>query len=86
MEGVLVSAQQLGSPITVTVVSDSVGQFAFPPAKLRSGRYALRIRAAGYDLDSPQHANLAAGQATTIDLKLRKTQDLASQLTSTEWL
>src|SRR5262245_16623529 len=54
MEGVLVSAQQLGSPITVTVVSDHAGQFAFPPAKLRPGRYALRIRAVGYDLESPQ--------------------------------
>ncbi len=52
MEGVLVSAQQLGSPITVTVVSDRAGQFAFPPAKLRPGRYALRIRAVGYDLES----------------------------------
>src|SRR5215470_17500038 len=47
MEGVLVSAQQLGSPITVTVVSDRAGQFAFPPMKLRPGRYALRIRAVG---------------------------------------
>ena len=86
MEGVLVSAQQLGSPITVTVVSGHSGQFTFPPAKLRPGRYALRIRAVGYDLDSPQYADLSAEQATTVDLKLRKTEDLASQLTSTEWL
>jgi virginiamycin B lyase len=86
MEGVLVSAQQPGSPITVTVVSDRAGQFAFPPAKLRPGRYALRIRAAGFDLESPQYADLSAEQATTVDLKLRKTEDLASQLTSTEWL
>ena len=86
MEGVLVSAQQLGSPITVTIVSDRAGQFVFPSAKLRPGRYALRIRAVGYDLDRPQYVDLAAAQATTIDLKLRKTEDLASQLTSTEWL
>jgi hypothetical protein len=86
MEGVLVSAQQAGSPITVTVVSDRAGQFVFPPAKLRPGRYALRIRAVGYDLDSPQYVDVAADQATTIDLNLRKTKDLASQLTSTEWL
>ena len=86
MEGVLVSAQQPGSPITVTVVSDRAGQFAFPPAKLRPGRYALRIRAVGFDLESPQYADLSAEQATTVDLKLRKTEDLASQLTSTEWL
>jgi streptogramin lyase len=86
MEGVLVSAQQLGSSITVTVVSDRTGQFAFPSVKLRPGRYALRIRAVGYELDSPQYADLSADQATAIDLKLRKTEDLASQLTSTEWL
>jgi virginiamycin B lyase len=86
MEGVLVSAQQLGSPITVTIVSDRAGQFVFPSAKLRPGRYALRIRAVGYDLDRPQYVDLAAAQATVIDLKLRKTEDLASQLTSTEWL
>ena len=58
----------------------AAGQFAFPPAKLRPGRYALRISAVGYDLDSPQYADVAAGQATTVDLKLRKTEDLASQL------
>jgi len=67
-------------------VSGHSGQFTFPPAKLRPGRYALRIRAVGYDLDSPQYADLSAEQATTVDLKLRKTEDLASQLTSTEWL
>jgi virginiamycin B lyase len=86
MEGVLVSAQQPGSPITVTVVSDHAGQFAFPSSKLRPGRYALRIRAIGYDLDSPQYTDLSADHPTTIDLKLRKSEDLASQLTSTEWL
>ena len=30
MEGVLVSAQKDGSPITVTVVSDDSGRFRFP--------------------------------------------------------
>jgi len=83
MEGVLVSAQQLGSPITVTVVSGPDGRFEFPSAKLSPGRYALRIRAVGYDLAGPQVVEVPS---TDANLKLRQTADLAAQLTSTEWL
>ncbi len=85
MEGVLVSAQKVGSPITVTVVSDRDGHFRFPPAKLGPGSYALRIRATGYELDGPRSADVGA-EGASVDLKLRKAKDLASQLTSTEWL
>jgi virginiamycin B lyase len=84
MEGVLVSAQQTGSPITVTVVSDEHGRFRFPDGRLTSGQYALRIRAEGYDLDGPQSVELGVGPAD-IAIKLRRTSDLASQLTNTEW-
>jgi streptogramin lyase len=86
MEGVLVSAQRLGSPITITVVSDRDGRFDFPAAKLASGRYALRIRAVGYDLAGPQFVDVPSIGAADADVKLRKTDDLAAQLTSTEWL
>ena len=41
MEGVLVSAQQSQSPITITVVSDQNGRFSFPAAKLAPGHYAI---------------------------------------------
>jgi virginiamycin B lyase len=85
MEGVLVSAQKVGAPITVTVVSDRDGHFRFPPAKLGPGSYALRIRATGYELDGPRSAEVGA-EGASVDLKLRKAKDLASQLTSTEWL
>jgi len=85
MEGVLVSAKKDSSTITVTVVSDKDGRFAFPAGKISPGHYALRIRATGYELDGPQAADVAA-QPAAIDLKLRKTSDLAAQLTSTEWL
>ena len=37
MEGVLVSAQQSGSPITVTVVTDQSGSYRFPAARLAPG-------------------------------------------------
>ena len=85
MEGVLVSAQQAGSPITVTVVTDQNGRFSFPAGKLGGGHYAMRIRATGYELDGPQTADLADGKPATVDLKLRKAADLAAQLTNTEW-
>jgi virginiamycin B lyase len=84
MEGVLVSAQKDGSPITVTVVSDVVGHFRFPDGRLPAGHYALRIRATGYELDGPQSADLGAASAD-VTIKLRKTADLAAQLTNTEW-
>src|ERR1700739_1040026 len=63
MEGVLVSAQRDGSPITVTVVSGAAGHFRFPEARLTPGHYALRIRATGYELDGPGSIDL--GAATT---------------------
>jgi streptogramin lyase len=85
LEGVLVSAQLSGSPITVTVVSDHSGHFVFPPGKLGGGHYAVRIRATGYELDGPQSIDIADGKPAQVDLKLRKTSDLAAQLTNTEW-
>ena len=85
LEGVLVSAQLSGSPITVTVVSDQSGRFAFPPGKLGGGHYGLRIRATGYELDTPQSIDIADGKPAELDLKLRKASDLAAQLTNTEW-
>jgi len=84
MEGVLVSAKRAGSTITVTVATDAQGRYSFPAGKLEAGEYALRIRAVGYDLDAP--TKITVGASTTADLKLRKTEDLASQLTNAEWI
>jgi streptogramin lyase len=84
MEGVLVSAKRTGSTITVTVATDAQGRYSFPAGKLAPGEYALRIRAVGYDLDAP--AKVTVGDNTTADLKLRKTEDLASQLSNGEWI
>ena len=86
MEGVLVSAHRDGSPITVTVVTDQTGRYAFPADRLAAGRYALTIRAVGYELDGAATAAVAAEHTATTDLTLRKAKDLAAQLTSTEWL
>ena len=87
MEGVLVSAKKTGSTITVTVVSDAAGRYAFPAGKLDPGPVpAVRIRAIGYDLDRPATAEIAAQQPANLDIKLRKTEDLAAQMSNGEWL
>jgi virginiamycin B lyase len=86
MEGVIVSAQHAGSPITVTVVTNESGRYSFPVKRLPPGNYTLRIRAIGYELDGPAAVDVAARGTVTADLKLRQAADIASQLTSTEWL
>ncbi len=84
MEGVLVSAKK--GTITITVVSDKEGRYSFPAARLSPGEYALKVRAVGYDLDNNSKVAVAAQKATTLDLKLRKTEDLAAQLSNGEWM
>ena len=84
MEGVLVSAKK--GTIAVTVVSDRQGRYSFPAAKLEPGQYAISIRAVGYEADGRTAAEVAAEKTTTVDLKLRKTRKLASQLSNAEWI
>ena len=86
MEGVLVSAKKLDSTITVTVASDHSGRYAFPSTKLDPGHYTISIRAVGYDLDGPAAVDIAAPAPATADIKLRKTSNLAKQLTNAEWI
>src|SRR6266545_543406 len=86
MEGVLVSAKKAGSTITVTVVSDARGRYSFPAAKLEPGKYALKVRAVGFELESPVALNVDARKTTSADLRLRKTGDLAAQLSNAEWM
>src|SRR5713226_3196340 len=86
MEGVLVSAKRDGSTVTITVVSDAKGRYSFPSSKLEPGLYALRIRAVGYEAEGSQPAEVTGQKTTELDLKLRKAQDLAAQLSNGEWL
>lgn len=85
MEGVLVKAKQVGSTITVTVVSDEHGRYAFPADKLKPGQYVLTVRATGYDT-APANVTLGTGAATA-DLKLSKVDTFAhaNQLMVAEW-
>jgi streptogramin lyase len=86
MEGVVVSAKKDGSTITISVVTDAQGHFAFPAGRLDQGHYTLSARAAGYELSGPNAADLVGGQEAKSDLKLTKTKDLSQQLTNAEWL
>src|SRR3954471_7815415 len=76
MEGVVVSAQKAGSPITISVVSDAHGTYRFPVEKLGPGRYAIRIRAIGYDLKGPAEVAVASDKPDHLELRLVRTPDL----------
>ena len=89
MEGVLVSAKREGSNMTITVVSNASGAYAFPQDRLAAGRYAVSIRAAGFVLPGPEKiVDVKAGTAAELDLRLEHASILekALQLTSAEWL
>lgn len=86
MGGVTVTATQDKSTISVTAITDDQGRYSFPVGRLAPGAYSLTIRAVGYDMDGKPTANVAANQPATADIKLKKTRNLVTQLTSAEWL
>ena len=63
MEGVVVSARRDGANFTVSVVSDAQGKYSFPRSHIEPGKYALSIRAVGYDLNGPGAVTVAEGSA-----------------------
>src|SRR5690349_15858522 len=86
LEGVVVSARKEGSPVIISVVSNGAGEFSFPAGRLEPGRYGMRIRATGYELDGLVSVELNDGGAAEVELNLRKAADLSLQLTNSEWL
>ena len=86
MEGVVVNARRDGANFTVSVVSDAQGRYSFPRTHLSAGKYAITVRAVGYDLVGPRSVEIAEGKTSSVDLKLEKAKDLASQLSSLEWV
>jgi streptogramin lyase len=86
MEGVVVSAKKDGSTISVSVVTNAAGRFAFPVARLETGHYALSARAAGYELVGARTADVASGQEAKVEIKLKKVKNLSAHLTNAEWL
>src|SRR5262245_57837837 len=58
MEGVVVSAKRDGSTITISVVTDAKGRYAFPANRLEPGKYSLRARASGFQLPGSPTADV----------------------------
>ena len=88
MEGVIVGAKKVGSTITTWVVSNAQGQYSFPRERLEPGKYAISIRAVGYELPKTS-VDVTAQQPAQMDLQLNKvtsTSKLAMQLSNAEWL
>jgi virginiamycin B lyase len=86
MEGVIVTAKKDGAHMSVSVVSDDKGRYSFPADRLEPGHYTLKIRAIGYIPAGRMAADVVSGKTATTDLKLNKTDNIAAQLTSAEWL
>ena len=85
MEGVLVGAKKVGSTITTWVVSNAQGQYSFPRDRMEPGKYAISIRAVGYEVPKPS-VDVTA-QPTQLDLQLSKVTSasrLAMQLSNAE--
>src|SRR5206468_10039493 len=86
MEGVGVPARRAKSIVQVSVTTDAEGRYSFPRNRLEPGEYTLSVRAVGYDIGSPAKAAVANGKAATSDIKLKKTKNLAGQLSNAEWM
>src|SRR5204863_195467 len=86
MEGVVVSAHKANSIVTVSVTTDAQGRYSFPEDRLEPGQYTIAIRAVGYDLSASTKTDIAAEKTATVDLKLKKARNLASQLSNAEWM
>ncbi|PWT81359.1 MAG: hypothetical protein C5B57_10650 [Blastocatellia bacterium] len=87
MEGVIIGARKSGSTITTWVVSNAQGQYNFARERMDPGKYAVSIRAVGYEL--PATSVDVSMQSAQLDLQLRKvskTSKLAMQLSNAEWL
>src|SRR5579872_87006 len=85
MEGVLVGAKRTGSTIATWVVSNAQGQYTFPRERLQPGKYAISVRAAGYEL--PKTSVDVTAQPVQLDLQLNpvtRASKLAMQLSNGE--
>lgn len=76
IEGVAVSAQLPGEPITTSVYSGADGRFFFPPMK--GGKYRVWAQAVGLER-AEASADLAA-KATKVDFAMKETADVIPQL------
>ena len=87
MEGVIVGAKKAGSTMTTWVVSNAQGQYSFPNDRMEPGKYAISIRAVGYEL--PKTSVDVTAEPTQLDLQLSKVTSnskLAMQVSNGELL
>ena len=87
MEGVIVGAKKEGSTVTTWVVSNAQGQYSFPSERMEPGKYAISIRAVGYEL--PKTSVDVTGDPAQLDLQLNKVTSnskLVMQLSNGELL
>jgi len=86
MEGVLVGAKREGSTISTWVVSNAQGQYSFPRDRMQPGRYAISIRAVGYELPAATSADVHSNE-TRLDLpltKITRPMKIATQMSNAE--
>jgi streptogramin lyase len=86
VEGVVVTARRAKSIVQVSVTTDADGRYSFPQDRLQPGEYTLSTRAVGYDIASPAKATVSNIEPATADIKLKKTKNLAGQLSNAEWM
>ncbi len=84
LEGVLVNAKK--GIVTVSVATNAKGEFSFPADKVGPGDYAISIRATGYTLDGPKTVSIAADKPSSVEVKLNKSKNIASQMSNLEWM
>ena len=85
LEGVLIGAKKAGATIATWVVSNAQGEYSFPRDRMDPGKYALTVRAAGYEL--PHSSVDVTAHSTNLDLRLKKVTSptkLAMQLSNGE--
>jgi streptogramin lyase len=70
LEGVLIGAKRAGSTMATWVVSNAQGQYSFPRDRMQPGKYAISIRAVGYEL--PATSVDVTEQGRELDLPLKK--------------
>src|SRR5258706_5880167 len=70
MEGVIVGVRKMGSTITTWVVSNAQGRYSFPADRIEPGKYAVSIRAVGYEL--PGSSVEVTAHSTQLDLQVQK--------------
>jgi streptogramin lyase len=83
LHGIPVTARAEGKTYATSVYTDDQGNYNFPP--LEAGRYTVWAQSAGYTKEESQ-INLNGSGRARQDLALDNFEDIARQLTGSEWI